>query len=288
MILHLIPYDMKTRLLILSCLLFALNGVYSQNLKHQFEIHSTSVEGETYPIEVVLPDEYDSTLQYPVVYFTDWWFSSETGPNFYNRMRSAGVIVPIIIVGIGTEGDMNDWGLERRRDLSPTHLPDWDIPDSLASGSGGITGGAANFLAFIKNELIPQVEAKYACDTANRGLLGYSYGGLFGCYVLVTEPQLFHKYLLGSPTVMYDDFVVIERLKETPPGMYSSVNAVFISVGEEEPGDYLKGFADIRDLLIKKEVPGLQIESYIVAGEGHLLASTPAIVKGLKFFYGSK
>ena len=92
---------MKTRLIFFSCLLLALNGVYSQNLKHQFEIHSTSVEGETYPIEVVLPDEYDSTLQYPVLYFTDWWFSSETGPQFYNRMRLAEAIEPIIIVGRG-------------------------------------------------------------------------------------------------------------------------------------------------------------------------------------------
>jgi len=279
---------MKKAIVVLCGLLVLGSSVYSQNLKHQFEIHSTSVEGETYPIEVVLPDDYDSTRTYPVLYFTDWWFSSETGPKFYNRMRSAGVMEPIIIVGIGTEGDMNDWVLERTRDLTPTHLPERDIPDSLASGSRGITGGAANFLAFIKTELIPQVEAEYACDTANRGLLGYSYGGLFGCYVLVTEPQLFHKYLLGSPTVMYDDFVLIERLKETSPDMYSSVDAVFISVGEEESGDYLKGFADIRDLLNKKEVPGLQVESYIVPGEGHLLASTPAFIKGLKFFYGSK
>ena len=203
-------------------------------------------------------------------------------------MRSAGVLEPIIIVGIGTEGDMNDWILERTRDLTPSNLPERDYPDSIAPGSRGTTGGAANFLAFIKNELIPQVEAKYACDTANRGLLGYSLGGLFGCYVLVTEPQLFHKYLLGSPAVSYDDFVLIERLKETPPDMYSSVDAVFISVGEEETSDYLKGFADIRDLLNKKEVPGLQVESYIVPGEGHLLASTPAIIKGLKFLYGSK
>jgi hypothetical protein len=72
---------------------------------------------------------------------------------------------------------------------------------------------------------------------------------------------------------------LIERLKLTPPDIYSSVDAVFISVGEEEPGDYLKGFADIRDLLTIKKVRGLQIESYIVPGEGHLLASTPAIVK---------
>ena len=100
--------------------------------------------------------------------------------------------------------------------------------------------------------------------------------------------MIFHKYLVGSPTVNYDDFVMIERLKETQPDMYSSVDAVFISVGEEESGDYLKVFADIRDLMTMKKVRGLQIDSYIVPGEGHLLASTPAFIKGLKFLYGSK
>jgi hypothetical protein len=37
-----------------------------------------------------------------------------------------------------------------------------------------------------------------------------------------------------------------------------------------------------------KGVPGLKVESYIVTGEGHLLASTPAIIKGIKVLYGSK
>ena len=279
---------MKTKLFILGCLLIMGNSVYCQSRKHQFEILSKSVEDEIYPIEVVLPDEYDSTRQYPILYFTDWWFSAQAGPQLYSRMRLAGEMEPIIIVGIGTQGDINDWKLERWRDLTPTNLPDLDNSDPNGNRSRGITGGAANFLDFIKNELIPLVEAKYLSDTLNRGFFGYSLGGLFGTYVLTAEPQLFQKYFLGSPTVRYDDFVMIERIKETSPDKYSSVKAIFISVGEEEPGDYLKGFADIRDLMIKKNVPGLEVRSYIVLGEGHLLSSTPAIIKGLKFLYCSK
>ena len=279
---------MKTSLLILCSLLLSFSSLYSQNLQDQFEINSTSVEGESYPITVVLPDEYDSTQLYPVLYFTDWWFSAEAGPHLYSRMRRADVIEPFIIVGIGTEGDMEDWIMERTRDLTPSNVPEWDFPDSLAAGSRGITGEAANFLGFIRDELIPLVESKYACDSLNRGLLGYSLGGLFGTYVLVTEPQLFHKYILGSPTVMYDEFIMIERLMETPPEIYSAVEAIFVSVGEEETGDYLKGFADLRDIMQEKGVPGLSVESHIITGEGHLLASTPAIIKGIKFLYGSK
>jgi len=106
---------MKKSALIPGVLFVLISGTYSQNLKHQFEIHSTSVEGETYPIEVVLPDEYDPTLKYPVLYFTDWWFSAQAGPQLYSRMRRADVIESFIIVGIGTEGDMEDWILERTR-----------------------------------------------------------------------------------------------------------------------------------------------------------------------------
>jgi len=277
------------KILLLQCgLLLICHSLYSQNRKDQFEILSKSVEGEIYPIEVVLPDEYDSTKRYPILYFTDWWFSTQSGPQLYNRMRYAGEMDPIIIVGIGTKGDMDDWRQERLRDFTPTNLPEYDMPDPDENGSRGISGGAGNFLDFIKDELIPLVETKYPSDTLDRGFFGYSLGGLFGAYVLATEPKLFQKYILGSPTLRYDEFVMIERLKETPADLYSSVASIFISIGEEEPGDYLKGFADFRDLMIEKEVPGLEINSYIVIGEGHILSSTPAIIKGLKLLYGNK
>jgi hypothetical protein len=59
-------------------------------------------------------------------------------------------------------------------------------------------------------------------------------------------------------------------------------------IGEEEPGDYLKGYADLRDLILGMNLPNLRLKSIIVEGEGHLLAASPAIVKGLKFMYGTK
>ena len=130
--------------------------VYSQNRKYQFELKAKSVE-EVYPIEVLLPDDYDSTKRYPVVYITDWWFHTQFDPKMYHRLRNAGLIEPIIVVGIGTIGDRNDWSLERRRDLTPTHLHEEDRIDSLKIGSRGITGGAQKFLSFIKNELIPKI-----------------------------------------------------------------------------------------------------------------------------------
>jgi predicted alpha/beta superfamily hydrolase len=56
-----------------------------------------------------------------------------------------------------------------------------------------ISGGAANFLAFFKDELIPYIDRAYPTNGTN-SLCGHSYGGLFVLYALLSEPQLFGSY----------------------------------------------------------------------------------------------
>jgi predicted alpha/beta superfamily hydrolase len=174
------------------------------------------------------------------------------------------------------------------RVYTPTHVAEEDRLDSLKLGSRGITGGANNFLIFIKNKLIPVIEAQYFSDTLNRGFVGYSFGGLFGAYVLSSEPQLFQHYLLGSPSMNYDRYIMIERLKDTPPEKLKSVKSIFISVGEKEKGDDLKGFADLRDLIIKMDLPNLRLSSIVIEDEDHLSAITSTLAKGLRFLYGEE
>lgn len=263
------------------------SSIYSQKRTYQFEIDAKSVD-EIYPIEVLLPDDYDSTKRYPIVYNTDWWFHSQFDPKLYHRLSNANLIEPIIVVGIGTIGDRYDWSLERRRDLTPTHLDDEDRVDSLRIGSRGITGGGQNFLSFIKNELIPIIETQFPSDTLNRGFVGYSFGGLFGAYILSSEPQLFQYYLLGSPSMNYDNYVVLEALKGTNPDRLNDVKSIFISVGENEIGDDLKSFADLRDFIQTLDLPNLEFRSIIIEDEGHLSAVTSSLAKGLTFLYGEK
>lgn len=261
---------------------------FGQNQNYQFEFKSKSVEEEIYPIEVLLPVDFDSTKRYPVVYFTDWWFYNHYDLKVNKVLSDYNLIEPIIIVGIGTIGDRADWNKERRRDLTPTHLLEEDRRDSLDFGSRGITGGAKNFLNFIKTELIPDIESKYLSDTLNRGFVGYSFGGLFGAFILSSEPQLFQNYLLGSPTIQYDDFIVMDKLMGTTLAQLVSVRSIFISVGEEELGDDLKAFADFRSLILTKNLPDLNFESAIITGEGHISAIPQTLIKGLTFLYGNK
>ena len=58
----------------------------------------------------------------------------------------------------------------KTRDLTLTDIQDYD---SLSVLPKGIIRGEKNFLNFIKNDLIPIVEKKYASVIENRGYFGY-------------------------------------------------------------------------------------------------------------------
>jgi len=261
---------------------------FSQDSRCQFEILSKVVKGASYEIEIMLPNGYDSTLRYLIIYCVDNWLGSKFIPGVLYLLNFSQVIKPIIVIGIGNKGDMNNWRMERTRDLTPSHLSKFDLSSEHISGTNGVTGGAENFLFFIKNELIPFVETKYLSDTVSRGYFGYSYGGLFGAYILINEPQLFQKYLLGSPSLSYDNFLLIEKLKSTSAKKISVVKEICITIGEEEDGDELKGFAEFRDCILEKQLMNLRLTPIIIEKEGHRSAILSTYFKGFKYLYGRK
>ena len=67
------------------------------------------------------------------------------------------------------------------------------------------SGGADSFYQFVTQEVIPLVEADYPIDSANRTLMGHSWGGVFGLYSLFRDPLLYKNYLICSPDLPYAD-----------------------------------------------------------------------------------
>ena len=268
--------------------MFIINNIYSQPSSIQFKTTSKYVQEATYVIDIILPEGYDSSYQYPVAYCVDYWLGSKFVPGMLYCLNFSQAIDPVIIVGIGNEGSFNDWMMERTRDLTPFHIPENDVSDSHITGTSGVTGGAGNFLIFIKNELIPQVESRYSVDTLNRGFFGYSYGGLFGVYALINEPHLFQKYYLGSPSVQNNDFALLDSLNNMSPAELKDIRSIYISVGEKESGNMLKGFADLRDCLKEKNIPSLDMHTQLILDEGHRSAALPAYYMAFKYLYEKK
>jgi len=93
----------------------------------------------------------------------------------------------------------------RLRDFTPT---------KRAANRGGpyAGGGADRFLAFLAEELFPQVESRY--PTRNyRILMGHSLGGLFTVYAITAKPELFRAYLACSPWLRKEDDALISKIK---------------------------------------------------------------------------
>ncbi|CAN0574345.1 unnamed protein product, partial [Laminaria digitata] len=128
-------------------------------------------------------------------------------------------------------------------------------------------GQANKHLDFIRNDVITYVDNTYRTDPNSRTYFGYSMGGEFGAYILLSQPDTFNNYILGSPSIKNE----VEYLSElnTKFGPYeasnrsSSLNAnVFISYGSLEEAmmepieAFIKLLNDRRDegLTVLKEV----------------------------------
>lgn len=113
--------------------------------------------------------------------------------------RFARILPPLLVVGVGYRATHFSETVERRtRDL--TSVP--------VLGRGG--GGAEAFLAFLQQELKPYLAGRYGVADADYTWFGHSLGGLFGAWVLLTQPQSFHRYGLGSPSIWWGSRAILD------------------------------------------------------------------------------
>jgi len=160
-------------------------------------------------IEVYLPAESaaDPAARYETLYVLDGDWNAKIVVDVVSFMRQVGFLPPLIVVGVPNHFDA-DGTNSRDHDLTPTASPDQ-----------ARSGGAAEFLAFLKTELIPYVEAHYPANGV-RSIHGHSFGGLFLFYVLMNDPTLFGGYLVLDPAMGWDkhlfDAIVDAKLPAVP------------------------------------------------------------------------
>ncbi|MFO1465165.1 MAG: alpha/beta hydrolase-fold protein [Steroidobacteraceae bacterium] len=153
-----------------------------------FRLDSTNV-GRPFHIYVRFPPEYarHPDTRYPVVYLLD-------GDSLFPILAANHLFlnydegVPeAIVVGIAY-GSFDP----------ATNKRGYDFSAPGADAEAG-QGGAPAFLGFLKNELIPTVEARYRTNPARRILFGQSRGGYFVLYSAFTDPDLFWGRIASNP-----------------------------------------------------------------------------------------
>jgi len=267
---------------------------------HSFTSEST---GRVYRITISLPLGYAATANdswpfnrtpetWPVVYVLDgnWYFGMVT--DMIRPTSWCGSISDAIVVGIGYPEDDNpieafrEVFTRRDHDLSPVVDETLSKEMEAQYGRPVPNGDAANFLKFIRGELVPFIEKTYRADAARRVLVGHSYGGLFAAYAMFEAPSLFQTLIIGSPSLAYGDRVVFQREATYAMTHDSLVANVFIYVGDEEivalNDTTLTDTLRFAAILENRKYKGLSITKRVFLEFNHCEVAAPGIHWGLK------
>lgn len=145
-----------------------------------------------------------------------------TAVEIVQSLQLSALVPPMLVVGLGYPGATNllDTIQVRARDLTPT----WHevFPQS---------GHADEFAAFIGDELRPWIAETYGDCSRNLTCFGHSLGGLFATHLLLTQPELFNHYIVSSPSLWWDDYVM-GRVEQQRSESHDDLAAqVFFGVG---------------------------------------------------------
>jgi predicted alpha/beta superfamily hydrolase len=147
--------------------------------------------GRVHHVYVRYPEGYDATAttRYPVVYVLD-------GDSLFPLLAPTHLFLhydeqlpDAIIVGIAYGGF--DPAINKR------HI------DFTARGSdtSAEQGGAPGFLAFLRGQVVPEVERRYAADPQRRVLVGQSRAGYFVLWSALQDPDLFWGRIASNPSM---------------------------------------------------------------------------------------
>ena len=151
-----------------------------------------------YELYIKLPDEYAKNKDqiYPVFYFTDAMWHVEL-----LSAATSFLMEEAILVGISWQKDTNEDLMEEYGEHA-SRFSDYSFWKKTNPTHPKLKfGQASNHLAFIRNDVFKYIEKNYRANPDNRSYFGYSLSGLFGAYILVTQPDTFKNYILGSPSV---------------------------------------------------------------------------------------
>jgi predicted alpha/beta superfamily hydrolase len=265
-------HSMKNLLLLFTAFLVA-HSLQAQlkDLPIQRDSLYSSILKENRALEIVLPTGYDAKngKKYDVFYVTDGEWNTKIVRDIHQFLELQ-FLPPCIIVSIPNR--YIDGVNQRGRDYTPTHL-EW------SAGSGG----GANYLAFLKNELMPYIDKKYPTNGTNI-LYGSSLGGLFGLYAFLKEPQLFESYLLSDPAFWWGDHYVTKLLSTKLDSIKILNKSVFIAGRIGEPYKYM-GIAAV-DSVFKAKLPhGLRWKTSLYDNETHNSMMFMTVYDGLKHTY---
>ena len=235
-----------------------------------FTIESV-VLGETRRINVYRPPSWDEApgAPRPVLYMPDGGIAEDFLhiAGLLQVSTGNGSMRPFLLVGIENT--------ERRRDLTgpTTNEEDRKIAPRV--------GGSAAFRRFIRDELIPQIDARYR-TTGERAIVGESLAGLFVVETLFAEPELFDTYVAFDPSLWWNNAGLLDAARARLDGPTLADRRLFLaSSADGDRGDAIRKFLTVLD----QQKAGLRWTHTPMPGETHATIYHPAALKAFRALF---
>ena len=202
-----------------------------QNNQAQFQIKSKNT-GHDYLIQIYKPPVAPPQHGYPVLYILD---GNATFPSAVNIAQSIGAgstklgLDPLMIVAVGYPQQKTFDVQKRAYDYTPK-------PSSEFQAQGKYKyGGADQFIAFLNNELKPEIAQQFPINSQQQSIYGHSFGGLFVLYHFFQKPDAFQRYFAASPSLWFDQGMLFQQLKHWQ-SQKSNHPLLITTVGTHEQG----------------------------------------------------
>ncbi|WP_459499970.1 alpha/beta hydrolase [Bacillus sp. C1] len=256
----------------------------------QWKIHSKKGNRE-YQIYISKPKQPAPDGGYPVIYVLDGNAFFQTFQEAIKiqsvRAEKTGV-APSIIIGVGYPIEGTFAAAERCYDFTPSSAS-VDAPPKPDGKPWPKSGGASEFLAFIQDELKPQIEQTFEINREKQTIFGHSLGGLFALHVLFTNINAFQNYFISSPSIWWNNQSVLEKEAEfiNELSKANSEIGVFLTVGSLEREHMVLDTNALAKRLSNLQHSSLRFAFYEADGENHASVIPTTLSRALRFVSNS-
>lgn len=281
---------MKYTLMFSVLLFLSLRGAAQLNKPANYEGTETfrfpsETVGDTFTVSIQIPLEYpaNTAKRYPIVFVMDGDFYFPTMAPLLRQYELTGLLPPMILVGIGY-GDFQKMDSLRVRDFL--------YPAPLESDEMTAPGGGRNFYRFITEELLTHLETNLRVDTAQRTLMGHSFGGYFALYALLQQAEdgktFFSNIIAASPTLWYHDFYIFQLPDKLAADKPKNTLNIILTAGSLENSAWTLNPVHKLTVAFKNEsIPDLYLDTFIYNFLDHMDTGQLSFVKGLQQFYST-
>ena len=229
----------------------------------------SKILSETRRINVYLPPGYAESpgARVPVLYMPDGGIAEDF-------LHVAGLVQ--VSVGNGTMRPFLLVGVEntqRRRDMTgPTENED----DKKIAPR---VGGSEAFRRFFRDELMPQVKARYR-TTGETAIVGESLAGLFVMETFLLEPDLFDTYIAFDPSLWWNNQKLVNGVAQRLAARPKLKKTLYFAIS----GDSGLAVAAQRlaEVLGKSASPGISWHYERMPDEKHSTIYHPAALKAFR------